>query len=65
MATPTASPANMTTAQYAKRLAAIVVAVVAVRLIVLLLTPLDLFYDEAQYWYWSQDLALGYFPSRR
>jgi 4-amino-4-deoxy-L-arabinose transferase-like glycosyltransferase len=61
MATPTASPANMTTAQYAKRLAAIVVAVVAVRLIVLLLTPLDLFYDEAQYWYWSQDLALGYF----
>ena len=25
------------------------------------LTPLDLFMDEAQYWHWGQDLALGYF----
>ncbi len=61
MATPTASPAELTKAQYAKRLATITVAVVAVRLTVLLLTPLDLFYDEAQYWYWAQDPALGYF----
>lgn len=35
--------------------------VVVARLIVLHLTALDLFYDEAQYWFWSQDLALGYF----
>ncbi|MEO0383733.1 MAG: glycosyltransferase family 39 protein [Pseudomonadota bacterium] len=69
MATPTTSPksplavppAERTRAHYAKRLAAIVMGVVIVRLAVLLLTPLDLFYDEAQYWYWSQELALGYF----
>lgn len=69
MATPTTTPESPGTAppveqaraHYAKRLAAIVIGVVIVRLAVLLLTPLDLFYDEAQYWYWSQELALGYF----
>lgn len=54
-------PASLGTGSYAWRLALIVVAVVLVRLGVLALTPLDLFYDEAQYWFWSQDLALGYF----
>lgn len=56
-------PANSTwsTGGYAWRLALIVLAVVLVRLAVLVLTPLDLFYDEAQYWFWAQDLALGYF----
>jgi 4-amino-4-deoxy-L-arabinose transferase-like glycosyltransferase len=54
-------PAEQSRAHYAKKLALIVIGVVIVRLAVLLLTPLDLFYDEAQYWYWSQDLALGYF----
>lgn len=46
---------------YAWRLLLIVVAVVLIRLAILFLTPLDLFYDEAQYWFWSQNLALGYF----
>ena len=42
-------------------LVAITLAVVAARLVVLALTPLDLFYDEAQYWAWAQELAFGYF----
>jgi 4-amino-4-deoxy-L-arabinose transferase-like glycosyltransferase len=33
----------------------------AVRLIVLVFAKTDLFFDEAQYWYWSRDLAFGYF----
>jgi len=31
------------------------------RLIGLRLSVVDLFYDEAQYWTWAQDLAFGYF----
>lgn len=54
-------PTSLGTGGYAWRLTLIVMAVVLVRLGVLALTPLDLFYDEAQYWFWSQDLALGYF----
>ena len=32
-----------------------------VRLIGLRLSVVDLFYDEAQYWSWSRDLAFGYY----
>lgn len=53
--------APLRTRNYAWRLVLIVLTVVLVRLAVVVLTPLDLFYDEAQYWFWSQDLALGYF----
>jgi hypothetical protein len=49
------------TGDYAWRLVLIVLAVVLIRLAVLVFTPLDLFYDEAQYWFWGQNLALGYF----
>lgn len=49
------------TGDYAWRLVLITLAVVLVRLAVVIYTPLDLFYDEAQYWFWAQDLALGYF----
>ncbi len=31
------------------------------RVAILLLSPLDLHFDEAQYWYWSRDLDWGYF----
>lgn len=31
------------------------------RLVVLFVTPLELYPDEAQYWLWSRDLAFGYF----
>ncbi|MBV6658528.1 MAG: glycosyltransferase family 39 protein [Devosiaceae bacterium] len=56
-ATATDQPAR----DYARLLMAIVTAIVVARLVVTVFTPLDLFYDEAQYWFWSQDLALGYF----
>ena len=38
----------------------IVVAVTALRVLILNLTDLNLGPDEAQYWYWSTDLAAGY-----
>ncbi len=40
---------------------AIVVALAALRLVGLRLSVVDLFSDEAQYWSWSRDLALGYY----
>lgn len=39
----------------------ITVAVTAVRVLILNLTDLNLGPDEAQYWFWSTDLASGYF----
>lgn len=39
----------------------VVVAVTALRVLVLNLTDLNLGPDEAQYWYWSTDLATGYY----
>ncbi len=38
-----------------------VAAITALRLVWLALQPADLFPDEAQYWVWSQSLALGYY----
>jgi 4-amino-4-deoxy-L-arabinose transferase-like glycosyltransferase len=38
-----------------------VAAITGLRLIWLALQPADLFPDEAQYWVWSQQLALGYY----
>ena len=40
---------------------AAIVAITGWRLLALWLTPLDLFMDEAQYWLWGDELALGYF----
>jgi 4-amino-4-deoxy-L-arabinose transferase-like glycosyltransferase len=39
----------------------IVVALTIVRLVALRFSVVDLFYDEAQYWSWSRELALGYY----
>jgi len=36
-------------------------AVTLVRVVVLILSPLQLYPDEAQYWWWAQSLSLGYF----
>lgn len=36
-------------------------ALLLVRVISILLSPLNLYADEAQYWRWSQDLAWGYY----
>jgi hypothetical protein len=46
---------------YAVWMLAIVAAITALRLVWLALQPADLFPDEAQYWVWSQSLALGYY----
>ncbi|SLN52145.1 hypothetical protein PSA7680_02718 [Pseudoruegeria aquimaris] len=40
---------------------AVVLAVTAARLLLLALTPTDLFFDEAQYWAWSRQFDFGYF----
>ena len=40
---------------------AVVVGLTLLRLIGLRFSVVDLFYDEAQYWSWSRDLALGYY----
>jgi hypothetical protein len=42
-------------------LLAILLALTAVRVIGLYTSVVDLFFDEAQYWAWSRDLAFGYF----
>ena len=39
----------------------IAAALTALRVLTLMLTPLGLGPDEAQYWYWSRDLDFGYF----
>ncbi len=36
-------------------------ALLVIRLLVLFYAKTDLFFDEAQYWTWSRDLAFGYF----
>jgi 4-amino-4-deoxy-L-arabinose transferase-like glycosyltransferase len=44
------------------RLAVVIVsAITIVRVIVLVATPLQLYPDEAQYWWWAQSLDWGYF----
>ncbi|HEX4532883.1 MAG TPA: glycosyltransferase family 39 protein [Rhizomicrobium sp.] len=40
---------------------AIVAAITLVRVIVLIVSPLQLYPDEAQYWWWAQTPDLGYF----
>ncbi|MBS0274380.1 MAG: glycosyltransferase family 39 protein [Proteobacteria bacterium] len=40
---------------------AIIAAITAIRVAVLVLSPLDLYPDEAQYWWWSQNPDWGYF----
>ena len=42
-------------------LGALIAVVTAVRLATLVFSPLNLHYDEAQYWAWSRELAWGYF----
>jgi len=36
-------------------------ALLVLRLLAVVLAKTDLFFDEAQYWAWSRDLAFGYF----
>ncbi len=47
--------------EWGKLALAAVLAITFIRIIVVFSTPLPLFYDEAQYWTWAQDLAFGYY----
>lgn len=40
---------------------AVIGALTLARILVLILSPIELYPDEAQYWYWAQTPALGYF----
>lgn len=40
---------------------AVVLATTFFRVLVVVSSPLPLFFDEAQYWVWAQDLAFGYY----
>ena len=42
-------------------LAGVLAAILVVRLLALALNRTDLFFDEAQYWYWSTNPAFGYY----
>ncbi len=61
MATTASPPSDRLTSHYARLLLMLVLVVVAVRMIALVITPLDLLFNEAQYWHWGQNLAFGYF----
>src|SRR6202163_3869102 len=44
-----------------RRAALIIIGATVIRLVGLELSTVDLFFDEAQYWSWSRELAFGYF----
>ena len=44
-----------------RRLALVLLGIMAVRLVALWLNRTDLFFDEAQYWSWAQEPAFGYY----
>jgi 4-amino-4-deoxy-L-arabinose transferase-like glycosyltransferase len=47
--------------RHAAWLLACLAALTAFRLVALTLSRTDLFFDEAQYWFWSRELAFGYY----
>ncbi len=55
------SPSGSATSPGFWTAAVIVFALTIVRLVGLRFSTVDLFFDEAQYWSWSHELALGYF----
>jgi 4-amino-4-deoxy-L-arabinose transferase-like glycosyltransferase len=59
--TPSVHSSPAPTAPGLPLLLAILLVLTAVRVIGLHTSVVDLFFDEAQYWVWSRDLAFGYF----
>jgi Dolichyl-phosphate-mannose-protein mannosyltransferase len=55
------SPLSAESPNYWALLLACLGALLALRLLALVMARTDLFFDEAQYWTWSRDLAFGYF----
>ncbi len=53
--------ASDTRSSYLLATVAVVVGLALLRLVALRFSVVDLFADEAQYWSWSRDLALGYY----
>jgi 4-amino-4-deoxy-L-arabinose transferase-like glycosyltransferase len=51
----------LSAARYAGILAVVLAALLLVRLVALRYNATDLFFDEAQYWNWSQEPAFGYY----
>jgi len=54
-------PTDMLPSGFIWRLAVFLAALTAIRLIAVYYARTDLFFDEAQYWAWSRNLAWGYF----
>ena len=44
-----------------KNLSLAILSITLFRVIILFFSPLELSFDEAQYWHWSNDLSFGYF----
>ena len=59
--TPANAPDVTTTSSSSRGFALVVVALTVVRLLGLVMTPLSLHPDEAQYWTWSRTFDWGYF----
>ena len=49
------------TPDYSRLTALILLGLLALRLAAVLLSPLELYADEAQYWRWGQSLDWGYY----
>lgn len=54
-------PVDMLPRGFVWRLAVFLVVLTAIRLVAVYFARTDLFFDEAQYWAWSRELAWGYF----
>ena len=52
---------SLTSDQYSKLAIVIIAALLAMRLVFVALSPLELYADEAQYWRWGQSLEWGYY----
>lgn len=61
MSSPTAFAAPGTATDRRNLVLLGLIALLAARLLGLVLSQAELFFDEAQYWAWSRDLAFGYF----
>ncbi|MEM8840085.1 MAG: glycosyltransferase family 39 protein, partial [Pseudomonadota bacterium] len=46
---------------YTRIALALIFGLLAVRLFLVVISPLELYADEAQYWRWGQTLAWGYY----
>ncbi len=57
----TAHPNKLATAPFWRNFWIIAAAITALRVLTLILTPLGIGPDEAQYWFWSRDLEVGYY----